>query len=160
MSLIKSVSIHKKAIVYLFSEKLNSETWRAPAPSSNRTAVDWRPSGIRVVYAKEMILPVAEVMKEIGYQSTIVLHGTVGDSGLGMDEASVCGKTHCARIRTDAETRRGTINPVSLSLPCVQETGESRFPCSLTTAWITGRSLAEIFRFLMTNASMYGYIPK
>ncbi len=45
------------------------------------------------------------------------------NSGTGMDEASVCGTTHCARIRTDAKTGRGTIDqftidPVSLGLSC------------------------------------------
>jgi anthranilate phosphoribosyltransferase len=79
--------------------------------------------GVRGVYAREMILPVAEVMKEIGYRSAIVLHGSVGDAGLGMDEASVCGTTHCARIRTDTKTGRGAIDqfpidPVSLGFSC------------------------------------------
>lgn len=79
--------------------------------------------GVRGVYAKEMILPVAEVMKEIGYKSAIVLHGTLGDAGLGMDEASVCGPTHCARIKPDTQTGKASIeqfsiDPVPLGLSC------------------------------------------
>ncbi|MBT8342521.1 MAG: anthranilate phosphoribosyltransferase, partial [Desulfatitalea sp.] len=54
--------------------------------------------GVRGVYATEMIQPVARVMKQIGYQSAVVLHGTMEGSKKGMDEASVCGITHGVRI--------------------------------------------------------------
>ncbi len=72
--------------------------------------------GVRGVYAKEMILPVAEVMQEIGYNSAIVLHGEIGKSDRGMDEASVCGVTHCARIRDGHAIETFTIDPAKLGL--------------------------------------------
>jgi len=76
--------------------------------------------GVRGVYSKKMILPVANVMKEIGYKSAIILHGSindsVGDSDKGMDEASVCGITHCARILGNDEIDEFTINPEKLGL--------------------------------------------
>ena len=51
----------------------------------------------------------------------IVVHGEVAGSGLGMDEASVCGPTHCARIQTDLDTGKReisefTIDPAPLGL--------------------------------------------
>ncbi|MEX1298954.1 MAG: anthranilate phosphoribosyltransferase [Desulfotignum sp.] len=115
-----SPHIHPNALGRILSQIFFGSTLNIAASLANPAlpAV-----GVRGVYDKKMILPVAEVMKEIGYRSAIVLHGSVGDSGLGMDEASVCGTTHCARIRTDEETGRGTIDPftidpVSLGLSC------------------------------------------
>jgi anthranilate phosphoribosyltransferase len=73
-------------------------------------------TGVRGVYAREMIRPVAEVMREIGYTSAIVLHGEINESDKGMDEASVCGLTHCARIGNDDEIEAFTIDPAQLGL--------------------------------------------
>jgi len=72
--------------------------------------------GVRGVYAKDMILPVANVMKEIGYKSAIVLHGSIDQSDKGMDEASVCGTTHCARVLGNDDIREFTIDPKKLGL--------------------------------------------
>ena len=72
--------------------------------------------GVRGVYAKEMIRPVADVMQEIGYTSGVVLHGLVDGSEKGMDEASVCGISHCARIMKDKEISEFTIDPKKLGL--------------------------------------------
>jgi len=71
--------------------------------------------GVRGVYAKEMILPVAEVMKEIGYKSAFVLHGCIENSSRGMDEASICGITHCARIDGE-KISEFSIDPAKLGL--------------------------------------------
>lgn len=72
--------------------------------------------GVRGVYARNMIRPVAEVMKEIGYQNAIVLHGTLVDSTLGMDEASVCGPTLCAQISRNKEIEEFVIDPEKMGL--------------------------------------------
>lgn len=72
--------------------------------------------GVRGVYAREMIRPVAEVMREIGYTRAIVLHGSIDGTPLGMDEASVCGITHCAGIDPDGEISEFTIDPKKLGL--------------------------------------------
>ena len=72
--------------------------------------------GVRGVYSKEIILPVANVMKEIGYKSAIVLHGSIDESDKGMDEASVCGITHCAQISEKDGINEFTIDPKKLGL--------------------------------------------
>ena len=72
--------------------------------------------GVRGVYSKQMVRPVAEVMEEIGYKSTIVVHGEVDDSEMGMDEASVCGMTRCAQVRAEKEIGEFTIDPKKLGL--------------------------------------------
>lgn len=67
--------------------------------------------GVRGVYSKAMIVPVAKVMKEIGYQRALIIHGSVGDTGLGMDEASVCGVTYGAKFFEDGRIEEFVIEP-------------------------------------------------
>ncbi|HCY85137.1 MAG TPA: anthranilate phosphoribosyltransferase, partial [Desulfobacteraceae bacterium] len=115
-----SPMIHPNALGRILSQIFFGSTLNIAASLANPAL----PAiGVRGVYSREMILPVAQVMKEIGYHSAIVLHGAVGDSGLGMDEASVCGTTHCARIQTDPDTGARSIeefifDPASLGLTC------------------------------------------
>ncbi|ATW26790.1 anthranilate phosphoribosyltransferase [Candidatus Formimonas warabiya] len=59
--------------------------------------------GVRGVYAKEMLGPVAEVMKEIGYQKALVVHGLSDDGVKGMDEASTLGETFIAELKENGE---------------------------------------------------------
>lgn len=54
---------------------------------------------VRGVYARELVVPVAEVMRSIGYTDATVVYGTIDGSPMGMDEASVCGLTYGARLR-------------------------------------------------------------
>ena len=66
---------------------------------------------VRGVYSKEVIMPVIEVMKAIGYRRAVVLHGDIDASDKGMDEASVCGATHCAELAEDGTISRFTFRP-------------------------------------------------
>ena len=54
---------------------------------------------LRGVYSRELILPVTEVMRAIGYERVMVVHGLIDNSELAMDEASVCGTTYAAELR-------------------------------------------------------------
>ncbi len=54
---------------------------------------------VRGVYAKEMIMPVTQVMQSIGYTDAIVIYGTIENSDMAMDEASVCGVTYGAWLK-------------------------------------------------------------
>ena len=54
---------------------------------------------LRGVYSRELILPVTEVMKAIGYERAMVVHGVIDNSELAMDEASICGTTYAAELR-------------------------------------------------------------
>ncbi|MCG8566868.1 MAG: anthranilate phosphoribosyltransferase [Desulfobacterales bacterium] len=113
-----SPEIHPNALGRILSQIFFGSTLNIAASLANPAL----PAiGVRGVYSQEMILPVAQVMKAIGYHSAIVLHGRVGGTGKGMDEASVCGTTHCARIRTRdgrAEIEEFSFDPQSLGLAC------------------------------------------
>lgn len=105
--------IHPMALGRILSQIFFGSTLNIAASLANPAL----PSiGVRGVYSKSMIKPVAEVMEEIGYTSGIVLHGEIENSDKGMDEASVCGITHCARIKDGSEIEEFTIDPKKLGL--------------------------------------------
>ena len=108
-----SPHIHPMALGRILSQICFGTTLNIAASLANPAL----PSvGVRGVYARQMIRPVAEVMKEIGYTSAIVLHGSVDGSDKGMDEASVCGTTWCARIDGEREIEEFSIDPKKLGL--------------------------------------------
>ncbi|SDT87826.1 anthranilate phosphoribosyltransferase [Desulfobacula phenolica] len=108
-----SPHIHPMALGRILSQIYFGSTLNIAASLANPAL----PSiGVRGVYSREMIRPVADVMQEIGYQNAIVLHGSIEDSDKGMDEASVCGITHCAQIQENKKTNEFTIDPKKLGL--------------------------------------------
>jgi anthranilate phosphoribosyltransferase len=56
---------------------------------------------VRGVYAREMLEPVALVMKEIGYKRALVIYGLSEDGTQGIDEASTLGETFVAELKED-----------------------------------------------------------
>jgi anthranilate phosphoribosyltransferase len=67
---------------------------------------------VRGVYAKEMVQPIAEAMREIGYKRAFVMHGRSRDDMRGMDELSTLGRSSVAELAED-----GTIREYALNLP-------------------------------------------
>ncbi len=53
---------------------------------------------VRGVYSKNLLLPVAKVMQQIGYNRALVVYGEIDNSDKGMDEVSACGKTLIAEL--------------------------------------------------------------
>lgn len=51
---------------------------------------------LRGVYDRALLMPVAEVMRAIGYTDALVIHGTINGCNDSMDEGSVCGTTYGA----------------------------------------------------------------
>ncbi len=73
--------------------------------------------GVRGVYNRQMIMPVIEIMKEIGYKRALVIHGTIDGTDLGMDEASVCGNTFGAELLSDGTINKFNFSPADINLP-------------------------------------------
>jgi len=65
--------------------------------------------GVRGVYSKAMVLPIAKAMKEIGYKRAIVMHGRSADDVRGMDELSTLGPSVVAELTEDGEIRESAI---------------------------------------------------
>lgn len=57
--------------------------------------------GVRGVYDRALLAPVARVMSEIGYQRAVVVHGLDASGKRGMDEASTIGETLVAELGSD-----------------------------------------------------------
>ncbi len=72
--------------------------------------------GVRGVYSREMVMPAARAMKEIGYQRAFIVHGRSADGKRGMDEVSTLGVTHIAELTRDGEINEYTLNPEGLGI--------------------------------------------
>ncbi|OPY53560.1 MAG: Anthranilate phosphoribosyltransferase [Methanosaeta sp. PtaU1.Bin060] len=72
--------------------------------------------GVRGVYSREMVLPIARAMREIGYRRAIVVHGLSADGGHGMDEISTLGETLVAELDEGGEILEYTLHPKDLGM--------------------------------------------
>jgi len=117
-----SAEIHPRALGRILSNIHFGSTLNIAASLANPAMPR---IGVRGVYSREMIMPVAKVMKAIGYERALVLYGGIDNSQKGMDEASVCGRTYCAELKADGEITEydfrpedyglGTCNPADLA---------------------------------------------
>lgn len=72
--------------------------------------------GVRGVYSREMLDPVARVMREIGYKKAMVVHGLTENGALGMDEASTLGETFIAELKEDGRIVEYSFFPEDLGI--------------------------------------------
>jgi anthranilate phosphoribosyltransferase len=77
--------------------------------------------GVRGVYSREMVLPIAQAMKEIGYKRAFVVHGRSLDGARGMDEISTLGQTFVAELTEDGIIREFTISSEDLGVAKADE---------------------------------------
>lgn len=76
--------------------------------------------GVRGVYAEDLVVPVAEAMREIGYKGAIVVHGLNQSGSKGMDEVSSIGRTLVAELR-GGEIQAYTIEPRQFGIASANE---------------------------------------
>jgi anthranilate phosphoribosyltransferase len=115
-----SPKIHPRALGRILSKLSFGSTLNIAASLANPALPEM---GVRGVYAKEMIRPVAKVMKAIGYRRAVVLYGSIDGSDKGMDEASVCGATFCAELTHEGDIREFSFRPEDLGLNCQDPVG-------------------------------------
>lgn len=77
--------------------------------------------GVRGVYSPELIIPVIETMREIGYERAIVFHGLNHDGTLGMDEVSILGQTKVAELFPDGEIESYNLLPEDFDIVDARE---------------------------------------
>lgn len=77
-------------------------------------------SGLRGVYSKDLVIPVAEAMKKIGYTRAMVVFGLASD-GRGMDEVSPSGKSFVAEVREDGGIETFDLTPADFGAEPVDE---------------------------------------
>ena len=76
---------------------------------------------LRGVYSREMVLPIAQAMREIGYKRGFVVHGRSRDGSRGMDELSTLGRSHVAEISEDGSIREYALMPEDLGIRAAEE---------------------------------------
>lgn len=117
--------------------------------------------GVRGVYARELVLPVAEVMREIGYGRALVFHGSNG-CGKGMDEISIFGETYFAELDS-SEIRTYSIMPDNFGVLDADETkihpfGTSRAEAVRLLEILSGRRDGADYQMVCVNAAPIFYI--
>jgi len=71
---------------------------------------------LRGVYSKDIIEKVSKVMKEIGYQKGLIVHGKDSDNESGMDELSTIGESFVYEFSSDHKDICYTITPEDVGL--------------------------------------------
>ena len=71
---------------------------------------------VRGVYSEDMVLPIAQAMREIGYRKAFVVYGKNQDDSRGMDELSTLGSSLVAELSEDGSIQEYTINPLDLGI--------------------------------------------
>jgi anthranilate phosphoribosyltransferase len=77
--------------------------------------------GVRGVYSKDLVLPLAQTMGEIGYRHGIVAHGLDASGTRGMDELSTLGRSIVAEFHPDGEIASYEITPIQMGLSVGEE---------------------------------------
>jgi anthranilate phosphoribosyltransferase len=77
--------------------------------------------GVRGVYSREMVLPTARVMHEIGYKRAFIVHGKSADGARGMDELSTLGKSYIADMTEDGEIQEFSVSAGELGIESCSE---------------------------------------
>ena len=69
------------------------------------------------VFSKELTVPFANILKQLGRKSAWAVHGATAD-GRGMDELSTLGETHVTGLDQGGGIESHTIDPKSLGIAC------------------------------------------
>lgn len=108
-----SPSVHPGGLGRILSQIRFGSTLNIAASLANPA----RPThAVRGVYAGSMLGPVGDVMKEIGYEHALVVHGYDDRREAGMDELSVLGSTAVSELRPDGRSFLYTVEPEDLGL--------------------------------------------
>jgi anthranilate phosphoribosyltransferase len=134
-----SPKVHPRALARILAQIRFGSTLNIAAS----LASPCRPThGLRGVYAETLISPAATVMKAIGYQRALVVHGFDGDGRRGMDELSTLGESRVRELAADGSETTFTLTPEDVGLPRRQ----------YAEIAATGDKQAEAVRFLQTVA--------
>lgn len=103
-----SSKVHPQALGRILSQIAFGTTLNIAASLANPAAPQY---AVRGVYAKELVEPVAQVMKEIGFKRALVIFGSDENGIKGMDEASTIGETYVAELKENGEIIKYTLTP-------------------------------------------------
>lgn len=108
-----SPKVHPQALFRILSQIRFGTTLNIAGSLANPALPRY---AVRGVYSRDLVVPVAEVMREIGYLRALVVHGSNGD-GLGMDEVSTVGETFIAELDHSGQITTYVITPEDAGVP-------------------------------------------
>ena len=77
--------------------------------------------GVRGVYSKDLVIPIVQTMRAIGYVRSVVFHGLNGDGRKGMDEISPSGETYVGELFSDGEISMYKLTPQYFDIEPIDE---------------------------------------
>ncbi len=113
-----SVKVHPKVAVRILSQIRFGTILNVAGSLANPASPD---VGVRGVYSRELVLPLARTMREMGYRKGIVAHGLDGSGERGMDELSTLGTTVIAEFHEDGDVTSYEIAPKQMGLAVGEE---------------------------------------
>jgi anthranilate phosphoribosyltransferase len=109
-----SPKVHPQSLARILSQIRFGSTLNIAAS----LASPCRPThALRGVYSKNIISHVSKVMKEIGYQRAIVVHGFDATNENGMDELSIIGESFVSEFFPDGSDINYSITPEDVGIP-------------------------------------------
>ncbi|MDI9644613.1 MAG: anthranilate phosphoribosyltransferase [Candidatus Verstraetearchaeota archaeon] len=112
--------------------------------------------GLRGIYSKDLLISVAEVMREIGYKRALVVSGRSSKSGKTIDEISIIGETYVAELFQDGTISTYELTPSELGIDRITDESEilaSSDPRSEAKSMVAAFSGGDVARALMTAAN-------
>jgi anthranilate phosphoribosyltransferase len=105
--------VHPQALFRILSRMSFGSILNIAASLANPVMPEY---GVRGVYAKEMISPVIETMKEIGFKKAMVFYGSSGNGRGGMDELSPISESWIAELSEDGNIEQYALSPETLGI--------------------------------------------
>ncbi|MEQ4487447.1 MAG: anthranilate phosphoribosyltransferase [Dehalococcoides mccartyi] len=107
-----SAKVHPQALFRILSQIRFGTTLNIAGSLANPALPRY---AVRGVYSAELLQPVAEVMREIGYKKALVIYGSA-PGGRGMDELSVLGESRIAELGEDGQIIKCSLSPADFGL--------------------------------------------
>jgi anthranilate phosphoribosyltransferase len=108
-----SPKVHPRALFRILSNMCFGSILNIAASLANPANPRY---GVRGVYAREMVNPVIETMKEIGFAKAMVFHGTSVNGAGGMDELSPVSESFVAELNGDGDVMHYILHPEAVGL--------------------------------------------
>lgn len=113
-----SAKIHPQALYRILSQVRFGTILNVAGSLANPASPD---VGVRGVYSRELVRPLADTMREMGYRKGIVAHGLDGSGERGMDELSTLGTSIIAEFHEDGEVSSYEVTPEMMGLQLGEE---------------------------------------
>lgn len=118
---------------------------------------------VRGVNLPAAVRPVAEIMRAIGYERAIVVHGLAADGSPALDEAGNIGDTLYALLEADGHITEGRFSPGEMGLAtasadAIRTTGDAKIECRRFVSILAGRGRPEETDIVALNAALLLFV--